>query len=37
MYAPLHPAILRELRHVARGARRRGTPVSVCGEMAADR
>jgi phosphoenolpyruvate-protein phosphotransferase (PTS system enzyme I) len=36
MYAPLHPAILRVLRHVARGARRRGTPVSVCGEMAAD-
>ena len=24
------------LRHVARGARRRGLPVSVCGEMAAD-
>ena len=36
MYAPLHPAILRILRHVARGARRRGLPVSVCGEMAAD-
>ena len=27
MYAPLHPAILRILRHVARGARRRGLPV----------
>ncbi len=36
MYAPLHPAILRILRHVARGARRRKLPVSVCGEMAAD-
>jgi len=36
MYAPLHPAILRILRHVTRGARRRGLPVSVCGEMAAD-
>ena len=36
MYAPLHPAILRVLRHVARGASRRGLPVSVCGEMAAD-
>jgi phosphotransferase system enzyme I (PtsI) len=36
MYAPLHPAILRVLRHVARGARRGGVPVSVCGEMAAD-
>jgi phosphotransferase system enzyme I (PtsI) len=36
MYAPLHPAILRILRHVVRGARRRGLAVSVCGEMAAD-
>ena len=36
MYAPLHPAILRVLRHVVRGARRGGRPVSVCGEMAAD-
>jgi phosphotransferase system enzyme I (PtsI) len=36
MYEPLHPAILRVLRHVARGAGRRGLPVSVCGEMAAD-
>jgi phosphotransferase system enzyme I (PtsI) len=36
MYAPLHPAILRILRHVARGARRGRLPVSVCGEMAAD-
>jgi len=36
MYAPLHPAILRIMRHVARWSRRRGLPVSVCGEMAAD-
>jgi phosphotransferase system enzyme I (PtsI) len=36
MYEPLHPAIIRVIRHVARGARRRGIPVSVCGEMAAD-
>src|SRR6185437_12750792 len=36
LYEPLHPAILRILRHVARGARRRDLPVSVCGEMAAD-
>jgi phosphotransferase system enzyme I (PtsI) len=36
MYAPLHPAILRIVRHVARWSRRRGLPVSVCGEMAAD-
>ena len=36
MYAPLHPAILRVLRHVVRGAKRAGVAVSVCGEMAAD-
>ena len=36
MYEPLHPAVLRVLRHVARGTRRAAVPVSVCGEMAAD-
>jgi phosphotransferase system enzyme I (PtsI) len=36
MYEPLHPAILRVLRQIAKGAGRRGVPVSVCGEMAAD-
>jgi phosphoenolpyruvate-protein phosphotransferase (PTS system enzyme I) len=36
LYEPLHPAIVRMLRLVARAARRRGIPVSVCGEMAAD-
>ena len=36
LYEPLHPAILRTLRLVARAARRRRLPVSVCGEMAAD-
>src|SRR5262245_4007827 len=36
MYEPLHPAILRVLRQVAKGAARRGVPVSVFGEMAAD-
>ena len=36
MYAPLHPAILRMLDSRRAGARRRGIPVSVCGEMAAD-
>jgi phosphotransferase system enzyme I (PtsI) len=36
LYEPLHPAIVRTLRQVARAARRRGIPVSVCGEMAAD-
>jgi phosphoenolpyruvate-protein phosphotransferase (PTS system enzyme I) len=36
LYEPLHPAIVRTLRLVARAAKRRGVPVSVCGEMAAD-
>ena len=36
LYEPLHPAIVRVLRHVARGGARRGRPVGVCGEMAAD-
>jgi phosphotransferase system enzyme I (PtsI) len=36
LYEPLHPAILRMLRQVARAGRRRNIRVSVCGEMAAD-
>jgi phosphotransferase system enzyme I (PtsI) len=36
LYEPLHPAILRLLRIVARAGRRRGIRVAVCGEMAAD-
>ena len=36
LYEPLHPAILRVLRLVARAGRRRHIRVSVCGEMAAD-
>jgi phosphoenolpyruvate-protein phosphotransferase (PTS system enzyme I) len=35
-YEPLHPAVLRLLRQVRRGAMRRAIPVSVCGEMASD-
>jgi phosphotransferase system enzyme I (PtsI) len=35
-YEPLHPAILRLIRQVRRGGRRRSIPVSVCGEMASD-
>ena len=35
-YQPLHPAVLRLLRQVRRGAVMRGIPVSVCGEMASD-
>ena len=36
LYEPLHPAILRLLRSVARAGRRHGIRVAVCGEMAAD-
>jgi phosphotransferase system enzyme I (PtsI) len=36
LYEPLHPAILRMVRLVARAGRRRALPVSVCGEMASD-
>ena len=35
-YEPLHPAVLRLIRHVRRGAMRHGIPVAVCGEMASD-
>jgi phosphoenolpyruvate-protein phosphotransferase (PTS system enzyme I) len=35
-YEPLHPAVLRLLRQIRRGAQRTGIPVSVCGEMASD-
>jgi phosphotransferase system enzyme I (PtsI) len=35
-YEPLHPAVLRLIRHVRRGAARQGIPLSVCGEMASD-
>jgi phosphoenolpyruvate-protein phosphotransferase (PTS system enzyme I) len=36
LYEPLHPAILRTIRLVARAGRRQRIPVAVCGEMAAD-
>ncbi len=36
LYTPLHPAVLRLLHDTLRVARRRGTPVAVCGEMAGD-
>jgi phosphotransferase system enzyme I (PtsI) len=35
-YEPLHPAVLRLLRQVRRGALRAGIPTAVCGEMASD-
>ena len=36
LYEPLHPAILRLLRGVARAGRQHDIRVAVCGEMAAD-
>ncbi|MGH9384869.1 MAG: phosphoenolpyruvate--protein phosphotransferase [Vicinamibacterales bacterium] len=35
-YEPLHPAVLRLIRHVCRAAKRHRVPVSLCGEMASD-
>lgn len=36
LYRPLHPAILRLIRHVTDAGKTSGIPVSLCGEMAAD-
>lgn len=36
LYEPTHPAVLRTLRAIIEGAKRMGTPVSVCGEIAGD-
>jgi len=36
LYNPMHPAVIRLIRDVARVGRRRGIPVSCCGESAAD-
>jgi phosphoenolpyruvate-protein phosphotransferase (PTS system enzyme I) len=36
LYEPLHPAILRLIRHVGRTAAKQKVPLSVCGEMASD-
>jgi phosphotransferase system enzyme I (PtsI) len=36
LYEPLHPAIVRTIRLVARAGKRHRIPVAVCGEMAAD-
>jgi phosphotransferase system enzyme I (PtsI) len=37
MYQPLHPGILRMIKLILDLGRETGTPVSVCGDMAADR
>lgn len=36
LYEPLHPAVLRILRHIVDIARQKKIPVSMCGEMAAE-
>ncbi|MCL4184132.1 MAG: phosphoenolpyruvate--protein phosphotransferase [Burkholderiaceae bacterium] len=36
LYEPFHPAVLRLIGMTIRAARRAGTPVAVCGEMAGD-
>jgi phosphotransferase system enzyme I (PtsI) len=36
LYDPLHPAVLQLIAQTIRGAKRAGTPVAVCGEMAGD-
>jgi phosphotransferase system enzyme I (PtsI) len=36
LYEPLHPAILRLIRHIRRAAARCKVPLSICGEMASD-
>jgi len=36
MFQPLHPAILRMIRHVVLAAGEAGIPVALCGEMAGD-
>ena len=36
LYTPLHPALVRLLNSVIRLAHKRGKPIAVCGEMAAD-
>jgi len=36
LYDPYHPAVLRTINFIIQAARKKGKPVSVCGEMASD-
>ncbi|MDR1124413.1 MAG: phosphoenolpyruvate--protein phosphotransferase [Elusimicrobiota bacterium] len=36
LYDPYHPAVLRTINFVVQAARKKGRPVSICGEMASD-
>jgi phosphotransferase system enzyme I (PtsI) len=36
LYQPAHPAVIKLIRDVTRAARRRNTPISCCGEAAAE-
>ena len=36
LYNPFHPAVVRQLHHIARVGKAAGIEVSVCGELAAD-
>lgn len=36
LYDPYHPAVLRTLNFIIQGCRKKGKPVSICGEIASD-
>ncbi len=36
LYDPYHPAVLRTINFIIQAARKKGKPVSICGEMASD-
>lgn len=36
LYTPIHPSVIRMIKHVVQEANHQGIPVAICGEMAAD-
>ena len=36
LFSSLHPAVLKAMQYIVQGAKKSGTPVSVCGELAGD-